>query len=113
MYQLKKIDIGTVALYSFLMFLILGLLILIPFGLFFSIMSSLLPERGGIQSEAFPFFGGIFIILIPIFYAVFGTIMNVLIVLFYNLLSLKLGGIKFNLEKIEELGQIVEESKSQ
>jgi hypothetical protein len=44
----------------------------------------------------------------PIFYAVFGTIVNIIIVLCYNLLSLKLGGIKFNLEKIDQVEPVIE-----
>jgi hypothetical protein len=106
MYQLKKIDIGSVALYSFLMFLILGLIIFLPFGIIFSILSSFIPQTGDVPSEIFPIFGGMFFILMPIFYAVFGTILNVLVVLCYNLLSLKLGGIKFDLAKIGQIESV-------
>jgi hypothetical protein len=40
----------------------------------------------------------------PIIYSVMGTIMNTIIALIYNLLSLKLGGIKLSLRKIEVPG---------
>jgi len=107
MYQLRKIDIGTVALYSFLMFLILSLIIFIPFGLIITLVSTLVPSTGEMETEMFPFFGGIFLIVVPLFYAVIATIMNVLMALLYNLLSLKLGGIKVSLEKIEGFNPIV------
>ena len=100
MYQLKKIDIPTVALYSFLMFLILGLIFFLPLGLLISLISSMIPDTGMPEQDFIPFFGGIFIIIIPVFYAIIGMIVNVLIALLYNLLSIKLGGIKINLEKI-------------
>ena len=108
MFQIKKIDIASVALYSFIMFLILGLLIFLPLGLMFSLISSFIPDSGEFDSEMLPIFSGIFIIIIPIFYAVFGTIMNVIIVFIYNLLSMKFGGIKIQLEKTEHIGQVIE-----
>ena len=85
MYQLRKIDIGTVALYSFLMFLILSLIIFIPFGLIITILSTLVPSTGEMETEMFPFFGGIFLIVVPLFYAVIATIMNVLMALLYRI----------------------------
>ena len=108
MYQLKKIDIGTVALYSFLMFLILGLIIFLPMGFIMTIISSFLPETGELQTELFPLFGGILFILIPVLYAVFGTIVNIIVVLCYNLLSIKLGGIKIRLDKVGQLEPLAE-----
>ena len=108
MFQLKKIDISSVALYSFIMFLILGLIIFLPLGLMFSLLSSFLPDTGEIESGLLPLFSGVFIIVVPLFYAVFGTIMNVLIAFIYNLLSMKFGGIKLTFEKLDSMGQIIE-----
>ena len=108
MYKLKNIDIGSVALYSFIMFLILGLIIFLPLGLLFSFISNFIPDTGEIDTSIFPFFSGIFMVIIPLFYAVFGTIMNVIIVALYNFLSLKFGGIKLTIEKLNEMGQIIE-----
>lgn len=110
MFQIKKIDIGSVALYSFIMFLILGLIVFLPMGLMFSLISSFIPDNGEFNYGILPIFSGIFIIIIPLFYAVFGTIMNVIIVFIYNLISMKFGGIKLTVEKIGEMGNIVEES---
>jgi hypothetical protein len=47
-------------------------------------------------------FSGVFLILIPLLYAIFGTIINVLMSLLYNLLSLKLGGIKVQIDSLAE-----------
>ena len=107
MFQIKKIDISSVALYSFIMFLILGLIIFIPLGLLFSLISNFIPDTGEFDTGVFNIFSGIFIIIVPIFYAVFGTIMNVLIVFIYNIISMKFGGIKLSIQKLDEMGQIV------
>jgi len=106
MYQVKKIDLPTVALYSFLMFLIMGLLLALPFGLLFSFIGDSIPDLGGEEMGMLSFFSGIFLIIIPVFYAVFGTLINVLIVLCYNLLSVKLGGIKIDLKKLGQLEEV-------
>jgi hypothetical protein len=108
MFKLKNIDIGSVALYSFIMFLILGLIIFLPLGLIFSLVSNFMPDAGEMSTGMLPIFSGVFMIIIPLFYAVFGTIMNVIIVFIYNLLSMKFGGIKLTIEKLDEMGQIVE-----
>lgn len=103
MFQLKKIDIATVALYSFLIFFILGIIIFIPFGLLGIFMSHLLSYgewRHIAPHNFFPIFGSIFILVMPIFYGIIGMIVNIFITLIYNLLSIKLGGIKVQLEKI-------------
>ena len=76
MYKIKSFDLGSVLLYSFLMYLILGFIIFIPIGIIFSIVSNFIPDTGDFDSSIFPFFGGIFIILIPIFYAVAGWFNN-------------------------------------
>ena len=106
MYKLKRIDIGTVALYSFIMLLILSLLFILPFGILVIIINKFIPSSGQPEPNLFNMFGGLFIIIMPIFYAVFGTIMNVLIALCYNLLSLKFGGIKFEVIKLGQLEEM-------
>ena len=108
MYKIKSFDLSSVLLYSFLMYLILGFIIFIPIGLIFSIVSNFIPNAGDFDSSIFPFLGGIFIILIPIFYAVAGSIMNAIIVLIYNLLSKKFGGIKLEIDKVDDQEKIIE-----
>jgi ABC-type polysaccharide/polyol phosphate export permease len=108
MYKIKSFDLGSVLLYSFLMYLILGLLIFIPLGLFISIISNFIPDTGEFNSSIFSFFGGMFLFLIPIFYAIAGSIVNAIIVLIYNLLSKKFGGIKLAIEKVDDQEKIIE-----
>ncbi|MBD3321694.1 MAG: hypothetical protein GF350_11420 [Chitinivibrionales bacterium] len=104
-YKLKKLDLGSVALYSFVMFFIISLLFMLPFSLFFMAMgnffSNTMPEN--IPFNPFSLFSGIFLIFMPLLYAIFGTIINTVIALLYNLLSTRLGGIRFSVEKIAEL----------
>jgi len=97
MYRIKHFDLGTVALYSFIMTFVVMLLFMVPFGLFMSAM----PDMG---DQMFPFadLGFLFLILIALAYAVIITIIYTIIALFYNLLSTKLGGIKVSVEKVED-----------
>ena len=105
MYQIKKIDIGSVALYSFILYLILTFIIMLPIGLILSLASSFIPDTSEIESGILPFLSGIFIIIMPIFYAIVGTIVNVIVVAIYNLISKKFGGIKLEMEKLNEFSQ--------
>ena len=105
MFTLKKLDLASVALYSFLMILIISLIFTVPFGFIFMAIQSFIPDTGLAPGEfegIFPAFGWAFIIGMPILYAAFGTIINILIAFTYNLLSKKFGGIKFSLNKIAE-----------
>jgi len=97
MYQLKKIDLATVSLYSFLLFFFMGLLFILPFWLLFSIIGSSIPDLQDTGIGFLPIFSGLFIIIIPVIYAIFGTILNIIIVLFYNFFAGRLGGIKVEL----------------
>jgi len=103
-YRIKHFDLGTIALYSFVMTLIISLIIMIPFGLILSAVGDLAQDSmQGYGDEMFPFaqYGVLFFILIAIVYSVLATIVYTIIALLYNLLSLKLGGIKIDVEKIE------------
>jgi hypothetical protein len=100
MYQIKKLDLATVALYSFLLFFFMGLLFILPFWLLFSIIGSSIPDLQNTGMGFLPFFSGVFIIIIPVIYATFGTILNMIIVLFYNFFAGRFGGIKLELKEI-------------
>lgn len=102
MYQIKKFDIGSVALYSFILYLILTFIILLPIGLFLSFLSNFIPNSDELETGVLPFISGIFILILPIFYAVIGTVINVIVVAIYNLISKKFGGIKFELENVNK-----------
>ena len=109
MYRLKKIDLSSVALYSFFMFLIMGFVFLLPFGLVGIFISEAVQEAGFPNQpgpDIFAFFSGAFLIILPLIYAIFGTFINIIIALIYNLLSLKLGGLKFSIHKIGEVENI-------
>jgi len=108
MYQLKKIDLGSVAIYSFLMFLILGFILLLPFGIVGVFMSNMAQESGFTGPDPFAIFSGIFLIFIPLIYAVFGTIINLIIAFIYNMLSIKFGGIKLSIRKFGIMENITE-----
>jgi len=105
MYKIKHLDLATVALYSFVMTLVIFIIILIPIGLFMTSMMQLAQDSmPGLEQQMFPFanFGILFFLLIAIVYAVFATIVNTIIALIYNLLSMKLGGIKIKIEIVED-----------
>ena len=109
MYKIKHLDLGTVALYSFIMTLIIFLLLFIPIGLFVATMMQLAQDSmPGLEQEMFPFadFGLLFFVIIALAYSVVATIFNTIIALIYNLLSLKLGGIKVSVEKVEDTALI-------
>lgn len=108
MYKIKSFDLGSVALYSFLLYLILGLIILLPVGLLMSVLSGFMQNTGEFDLGIFPFLSGIFIFIIPIFYAVLGTIFNLVIAVIYNLLSKKFGGIKLEIENVDEAEKYLE-----
>lgn len=102
MYQIKKFDIASVALYSFILYLILTFIILLPIGLILSFVSNFIPNSDELETGVLPFISGIFIFILPIFYAVIGTVINVIVVAIYNLISKKFGGIKFELENVNK-----------
>ena len=111
MYQIKKIDLATVALYSFLLLFFLGLLFVLPFWLLISIIGSSIPDFQNSGMEFLPIFSGIFIILIPVIYAIFGTILNIIIVLFYNFFAGRFGGVKLELKTIGGAGATLEKAE--
>lgn len=113
MYQLKKFDLTSVALFSFFIFLILSFILMLPFGLLGLFFSNIIQEVGfpnqtPIDADPFSLFSGVFLIIIPIIYAIFGTIINLIVALIYNLLSLKFGGIKFSVHKLGGVESIAE-----
>ena len=106
MHQIKKIDLTSVALYSFIMTFVLILLISLPFGIVFTLLSEFIPDTSPFEGQGFPFANlGILVFFIAaLAYAILVTIMNTILALVYNLISSKLGGIKIAIEKVEEKG---------
>ncbi len=110
MYAIKKFDLGSVALYSFMLCFIFVLLF---FGLFFSsfgAMFSAIPAlmKGNEVPDTInnpAFFSGVGFIMMIVFsliYSVFVSLVNVIIALIYNLLSKKFNGIKVEVIEIAE-----------
>ena len=101
MYQIKKFDIGSVAIISLILFSILGFLLAIPFSFFSYLVSSFSPSS--VQDESSSIFGLLFIIIMPILYGIGGTIMNVIMAAIYNIIAKKMGGLKIELVKLESI----------
>ncbi len=110
MFEIKKFDIGSVAIISAIFFLIMGIFIALPFGAIGFIIN-LIGHSTGLND--FPTsFGFVFVFTIPVFYAIVGTLMNVIMALIYNLIAQKLGGLKMELVKIEPIVNKIAETKA-
>jgi len=105
---IKRFGVWSVAKINAVLWFIFGLIIGVIYGLFFILfgaaMSSLAPERdaaamGGISSVVT---GLIIMVAMPIFYGVTGLIAGAIGALVYNLLAGVIGGIKFELEGVQE-----------
>ncbi|MBN2013280.1 DUF3566 domain-containing protein [candidate division KSB1 bacterium] len=112
MYRIRKIDLGTVAIYSFFVFLIVSLIFVVPIGLIGMLVSNFIASQTSpmIPTESsfnpMTLFSGIFIFVMPVLYGIIGAIMNTVLAFIYNMLSIKLGGIKISLEKAERMMQV-------
>jgi hypothetical protein len=80
---------------------------MLPFGLINVFVNSLTPNEF-YPRFVFPTFGIIMYFIFPVIYALIGSVVNVIIALIYNLISVPLGGIKINLEKIADFDEIAE-----
>lgn len=99
--KLRKLSLDSVATYSAIMWFVGSLIILLPFGLFFSFLGSVMPsdEFGNSSGVFMQGFGLFYMLVMPFFYAIVGTIINIIIAAIYNALSSKLGGMKFYIEE--------------
>lgn len=107
MYQLKKVNLISVGVYSFILIFILALFIMIFVGSFDLMFSNFMFRGFGRRPFLLPFHF-IYFFFFPFIYAFMGTIFNLIIAFIYNIISLKLGGIKFKLEKIGEINEVTE-----
>jgi hypothetical protein len=103
MYRLKHLDIGSVAVYSFLLIFILGVLFMLFFGLLNWMIIQPMQHMSNAPSRFFPGFAfhSFFLIIFPLIYAVAGTVFNVVMALIYNLVARALGGLKIDLERVD------------
>jgi hypothetical protein len=105
---IRRFGVFSVAKMNAILWFIFGLIIGVIYGLFFIIfgaaMSSLAPEgadatAGGIGSVV----GGVAImVMMPLFYGVIGLIAGAIGALAYNLLAGMIGGIKFEIEGVQQ-----------
>ena len=105
MYRIKRFDLATVALYTFVMTFIISLIFMIPLGLFISAMGEMAQQSMPGYGDSFfsiADFGILFFIFLAVAYSVFATIIYTIIALLYNLISIKLGGIKIDVEKLAD-----------
>lgn len=96
MFEIKKFDLGSVALISAILFFIISLVIAVPMFLF---TISLGASNLGPSSA----FSLLFIFFIPIFYTAIGTVMNVILAALYNFIANKWHGLRFQLVKVRSL----------
>ncbi len=101
MFAVKKIDLGSVALYSFLIGYILTFVFAFIIWSLLSIMPLLTPTMET-QMGLFKSMGFLFVIFIPVFYGIVIALTNVILALIYNLLSRYFGGIKVELTQIQK-----------
>ncbi len=98
MHRLKKIDLGSVAIYSFLMIFIIMFVILS----FFYLISKLFVPTEFFEASQIPFGGSfLFFIFLTLLYSIIAAVVNVIVVFIYNLLSTRIGGIKIELSEMD------------
>jgi hypothetical protein len=78
---------------------ILSLIIVVPLFLIISLVGAATAAKGG--GQALPaLFSGVFIIFLPIIYAVLGFIAGVIMAFVYNLVAKWTGGVEFTTEEV-------------
>lgn len=95
MAQIKKFGVLQTAKIAAIMYFVITLIFMIPFGLITLIAGF---AKGGREGVAGGFFGGIFMILAPIIYAVLGFLFVALGCLLYNSIAKYVGGIEIEIE---------------
>ena len=104
---IKRFGVWSVAKMHGILWFIFGLIIGVIYGLFFIIfgaaMSSFTPEREAAAAGMSSVVAGVvFMVVIPVFYGVLGLIGGAIGALVYNALAGIIGGIKFELEGVQE-----------
>ena len=103
-YYIRKISVRSVALYTFILVFILIFVLTLFFWPVFSTILKMMPHDPAMD-EKFNLFNNFLspfsLVVIPLFTAFISTLVNIIIVVCYNLLSLKLRGIKVHLKAVE------------
>jgi len=96
MYEIKKIQVSSMAKLCGLASAFAGL---IPTALYLLIFFVF---KGGFRYAGYDFFGLIFIIVIPLISALIGYVYGAVVAAIYNLIVPYVGGIRMEIELIEE-----------
>lgn len=101
-YEIRKVPLWPAARLMFVLFLVVGILIAIIYGIIFSGLSFLANTLGespfGNDMAVFQRLGFVMIPIIAISYAFFGTLVVIIWVLVYNLIASVVGGIELDLK---------------
>lgn len=104
-YYIRKISVRSVAMYTFILVFILTFVLTLFFWPVFSTILKMMPNDP-VMDEKFNlsnnFLSPFSLVVIPLLTAVLSTLVNIIIVVCYNLLSIKLRGIKIHLKEIEK-----------
>ena len=104
---IRRFGVLSVAKMNGILWLVFGLIVGVLYGLFFIIfgaaMSSLAPQGGGMGAMESVVVGLIFMIAMPATYGVIGLIAGAIGALVYNMLAGIIGGIKFEIEGVQQV----------
>ncbi|NLA75799.1 MAG: hypothetical protein GX846_10090 [Deltaproteobacteria bacterium] len=98
MVRIKKIGVLQTAKLAAILYFIFSAIIVVPIGLITMITGSALGSDNIISGSLF---GGTFMVIMPIFYAVLGFIFVAIACLIYNLVAGFVGGIEIELENMD------------
>jgi hypothetical protein len=95
MAQIKRFGVVQTAKFFAIIYLIIGMLAIVPMFLMTLIMGL---ATGGAEGGIVGLFGGVFLLFMPIVYALAGFVFVALGCLIYNLVAKWVGGIEIELE---------------
>ena len=103
---IRRFGVFSVAKMNAIIWFILGLIVGVLYGLFFiffgAAMSSLAPEGQGMGLTESIAAGVVMIVAMPITYGIMGLIIGAIGTLAYNILAGMIGGIKFEIEGVQQ-----------
>ena len=98
MFKLIKLNIHDVATHSFVVYLILGIIFIIPLAIITTAVSSPTPSQGNdpfFSSDVIP---ALIIFIFPFVYALLGTLLNTVLAVLYNMFFMKSRRVAYNLK---------------
>ena len=103
---IRRFAVLSVAKMNAIIWFIFGMIIGVLYGLFFMIfgaaMSSIAPEGGGMGATGSVVAGLVIMVAMPVTYGVMGLIVGTVGALVYNVLAGMIGGIKFEIEGVQQ-----------